>query len=203
MTSQEVRSTLVEALRLDLIGPSNDHAFASELLSESPARWYLSGFLVPSDAPVEQRSDETCTEEIDGGGEVDENDDGSEADRPAARRSYYPSSIGLSVLLAPGLKTLTVKVCWGDYSYEGHGEPEPAESGAKEAGQQAQGQPADGADTTEGKEPAEGSERRRRGWRRTPKESTVELSVPPAGGTPHEELLPGADGLCLVVSTLR
>jgi hypothetical protein len=50
-TSADIRAELVEALRLDLVGPDNDHAFAHELLLESPRRWYLSGFLVPRPAP--------------------------------------------------------------------------------------------------------------------------------------------------------
>jgi hypothetical protein len=29
-TSEQIRARLVEALRLDLVGPANDHAFASE-----------------------------------------------------------------------------------------------------------------------------------------------------------------------------
>jgi hypothetical protein len=60
---------LVEALKLDLFGPDNDHKFAHELLPDAPSRWYLTGFLVPSEAPIEQESDETTTEGIDFGGE--------------------------------------------------------------------------------------------------------------------------------------
>lgn len=56
-----VRAALVEALKLDLIGPDNNHPFAHELLPDSPSRWYLTGFLVPAEAPVDQRSDETST----------------------------------------------------------------------------------------------------------------------------------------------
>ena len=36
--SAAVRAKLCEALRLDLIGPHNDHAFARELLPERPER---------------------------------------------------------------------------------------------------------------------------------------------------------------------
>ena len=71
MTSPELRSELVEALKLDLVGPDNDHAFAHELLPDAPSRWYLSGFLVPSEAPADQKTDETSTEEIDNGGDTD------------------------------------------------------------------------------------------------------------------------------------
>lgn len=51
-----VRNSLVEALELDLIGPGNDHGFARELLPEVPSRWYLTGFLVPTEAPIAQRT---------------------------------------------------------------------------------------------------------------------------------------------------
>ena len=53
MNSTSVRKELVEALKLDLIGPGNDHAFAHELLPDAPSRWHLYGFLVPAEAPVE------------------------------------------------------------------------------------------------------------------------------------------------------
>src|SRR5688572_19608359 len=117
MTSATVRASLTEALRLDLIGPDNSHAFAYELLPQSPSRWYLTGFLVPLNAPEEQREDETAQEEIDGGGEAG-TDDESPTDRASSRRSFFPSSIGLSVLVAPGVNQLRIQVDWGDYRYE-------------------------------------------------------------------------------------
>ena len=110
VTSSNVRSELVSALHLDLVGPGNDHAFASELLPESPSRWYLTGFLVPTEAPLEQRTDVTATDEIDSGGEDDGADDGGAPDRAAARRSLMPSSMGLSVLVAVGVDELKVGV---------------------------------------------------------------------------------------------
>src|SRR5437870_3383857 len=69
--SECVRANLVEALKLDLVGPDNNHAFAHELLSDAPSRWYLSGFLVLAEAPVQQKSDETSVEETDSGGDTD------------------------------------------------------------------------------------------------------------------------------------
>src|SRR6267142_1786407 len=112
MTSESVRSQLVEALQLDLVGPSNDHAFAQELLPESPTRWYLTGFLVPSDAPLEQRIDETATEQIDSGGDAVGGDDAVEPDRGPARRSILPSSMGLSVLVSSDLTSIDATVSW-------------------------------------------------------------------------------------------
>ncbi len=43
----EIRSQLVDALRLDLVGPGYDSELASEVLPQAPSRWYLTGFLVP------------------------------------------------------------------------------------------------------------------------------------------------------------
>lgn len=57
--SAEVRRYLVEALRLDLVGPDAGAELAEERLPGwvRPSNWYLTGFLVPSDAPPEQRCD--------------------------------------------------------------------------------------------------------------------------------------------------
>src|ERR1035437_10159547 len=52
----EVSIVLVEALRLDLVGPSNDHAFAREGLPDHPQQWYATGFLLPRAAPSDIRS---------------------------------------------------------------------------------------------------------------------------------------------------
>ena len=57
--SAEVREALACALRLDLVGPWAGHALADERLPGwvRPSNWYLTGFLVPRGAPVEQRGD--------------------------------------------------------------------------------------------------------------------------------------------------
>src|SRR5260370_40906672 len=99
VTSEQVRGKLVEALELDLVGPDNTHAFAHELLPDSPTRWYLTGFLIPVDAPEEQRYDQTSTDELDAGAEdAGATDDASPPD-PAAPKAYLTSSSGVSVLV--------------------------------------------------------------------------------------------------------
>ena len=57
--SSEVREYLVEALKLDLVGPGVSHELADERLRGwvRPSSWYLTGFLIPSDTPFEDRSD--------------------------------------------------------------------------------------------------------------------------------------------------
>jgi hypothetical protein len=92
-TSATIRSEIVEALRLDLVGPDNSHAFAHELLPDAPSRWYMCGFLVPSSAPTEQKSDETSADEIDSGDDTKGADDAAPPDRATARKSLLPSSM--------------------------------------------------------------------------------------------------------------
>ncbi len=117
MTPNEVRSELVRALRLDLIGPDpDDEVHAREALAQPPSRWYLAGFLVPYEADVSQRQDETSNEQLDlgvaGGG-----DDEANPDPVSARKAFLPSSLGVSLLVAPVTKELRVLVTWGDYRY--------------------------------------------------------------------------------------
>jgi hypothetical protein len=124
MTPSEVRSELVRALRLDLIGPNpDDDALAREALPQPPSRWYLTGFLVPYEADVSQRQDETGNEQLDLG--VAGHGDDEETPEPAsARKAFLPSSLGVSVLVAPKATELELEVTWGDYRYV---EPDPTQ----------------------------------------------------------------------------
>lgn len=57
ITASEIRATLVDALQLDLVGPTpSDTDHAEEVLTQSPSKWYLTGFLAPSGARPEERS---------------------------------------------------------------------------------------------------------------------------------------------------
>jgi hypothetical protein len=113
MTSAEVRAQLVRALELDLIGPQDDpdNPLAGEILPHAPSRWYVTGFLVPTNGRV---ADDTAAEEIDAAGSP-----GTDDDRPpeprSARRVFFPSSIGLSVLLGGETTDLEATVHWGTY----------------------------------------------------------------------------------------
>lgn len=119
-TAPEVRASLIETLRLDLVGPGPGHPLASERLweSEPPSRWYLTGFLVPTLAPESQRHDPESDEVIDAvaGSEDGTGDDDVEPDKPPARKVFLPSSLGISVLLPQGVTTLSAEVFWGDYT---------------------------------------------------------------------------------------
>src|SRR2546428_3153777 len=116
MKSIDVRSRLVDALRLDLIGPSDTLGDAKEVLPQAPSRWYLSGFLVPLGADPSQRADEDSADDLDQAGEPGGGlDDDEQPERPAARQRYMPSSIGASLLVPASARHITVKASWGDY----------------------------------------------------------------------------------------
>lgn len=117
-TADEVRTQLIETLRLDLVGPGRGTPYADEVLPQSPSRWYLTGFLAPIEASDEQRRDETANDEADEQDESGGTDDAQEVDRSSAKTAFFPSSAGLSLLVAPKLKSLSVTVRWGDYKRE-------------------------------------------------------------------------------------
>ena len=124
-TSSAVRTALVDLLRRDLIGPGpQDVDLATELLSERPGRWYLTGAIVPApdgDAPEPDETQEELpdiaemADPVPGGGRAE--DDG-DTDQGPSRHRYQPSSIGLTVQVPIDVTTLDVLVSWGDYTTE-------------------------------------------------------------------------------------
>ena len=125
LTSEQARERLVEALRLDLVGPWAGHPLADEKLFgwTYPSNWYLAGFLIPVATPPEKAADqdqEDDAEDVGQGGLPGESND----DRKPAKKAFFPSSLGLSFLVAAEARTLTIEVQWGDYepgSMEGEG----------------------------------------------------------------------------------
>lgn len=187
-TPREVRTDLMRALRLDLVGPDSAHfavdaEYDAERLPMRPSRWYLTGFLVPRDTPEEDKSDESSQEEIDGvadsAGAADED---TTAEKGAARRVLLPSSLGLSVLLPGGVSSITTVVRWGDYVPEG--EEESAGDGKAKAGGEA---------TAEGA-PVE-TVREDDVWRRIGYERTLTIPLPKANGKPVRVDVPDGRGL--------
>jgi hypothetical protein len=116
--SIEVRARLVEALKLDLVGPSAGHALAEERLQGwvRPSNWYLTGFLIPSGTAPEKSGD--ADEDDDMGSEVPEFAglaEESNEERKAAKKGFFPSSMGLSFLVTKQTRVLTVTLRWGEY----------------------------------------------------------------------------------------
>lgn len=117
-TSLEVRERLVEALKLDLVGPCAGHGLADERLPGwvRPSNWYLSGFLIPLGTPPEKSADADEDDDVDvipeSAGLAEESND----ERKAAKKGFFPSSMGLSFLVPKEAHSISVFVRWGDYT---------------------------------------------------------------------------------------
>ena len=117
-SSLDVRARLVEALKLDLVGPWAGHVLAEERLPGwvRPSNWYLTGFLIPSGTPPERSAD--VDEDDDMGSEIPSSAglaEESNEERKAAKKGFFPSSMGLSFLVTKETRALTVIVRRGDY----------------------------------------------------------------------------------------
>ncbi len=129
MTSLQVRERLVEALKLDLIGPWAGHALAEEQLPGHirPSNWYLAGFLIPAGSLPDESSDPDEDEDLE---EVPDDvglPEESAEERRAAKKAYFPSSMGLSFLVSSETDDLKVSVTWGDYATEPFESPDGKE----------------------------------------------------------------------------
>ena len=83
-----------------------------------------------------RRSDPTSQEEIATGVEGGGTDDDGIPDRASARRAYFPSSMGLSVLVPDAGRALDVTVTWGDYQAPAAADGEGAEGASPQRGWQ-------------------------------------------------------------------
>lgn len=116
----EVRKRLVEALRLDLVGPWSGHPLEAESLLKFPGRvrpsnWYLTGFIVPPDRAASTAIEVGASEEVDETPDQPGTSEESTDEGKVARRGYFPSSIGLSFLIDGETRELPVTIRWGDY----------------------------------------------------------------------------------------
>jgi len=180
MTSVEVRHQLVNALSLDLVGPSQGSTLEAEVLSQRPSTWYLTGFLVPFGAGEEQRADETSNEEVGRGNDAGDLDEASSSEPASARRAFLPSSIGVSLLVPSAAQQLCITVCWGDYKQElAVKSQEPGVGNGKS-------ERADGTPATV--------------WRRAPREESVTLTLRVKTHGPQEFDVPKSNGLKLALS---
>jgi hypothetical protein len=136
-SSEKIRRDIVRAFRRDLIGPlpesfePGDADLQKERLDDRPSRWYLAGFIAPTedslalDAPEVETADPGVQEEIDPEADVPDPagaggaaGDDETPDAPNAPRRFLPSSIGLTVLLDPGVTAIDALITWGDYRIE-------------------------------------------------------------------------------------
>jgi len=122
MTSAEVREQILDSLILDLVGPvaglKAGNYLEQEILpgSTAPLRWYLTGFLAPFAAKPEEKTDEDSGEQIDLIPPKTGLDDEAAPESASSRKTPFPSSMGLSVLIPPECRSIKATVTWGDYA---------------------------------------------------------------------------------------
>ena len=125
-SSTEVRQNLLDALRIDLVGPDPDSPyFADEELTQAPSKWYLTGFLAPYGSSLDVRipledEQENLEDEQENDREIafekkEGIEDGANPEVTAARTVPFPSSIGLSFLLPDSVTEVGATISWGDY----------------------------------------------------------------------------------------
>jgi hypothetical protein len=136
-TSAQVRHQLIQALTLDLVGPT-PHILAQleleerteeaselrdEVLDRPPNRWYQTGFLIPSETSLGDRADDAADDEFAGldGQNLSpkrkssaSGDDTGASEAGPARRVFFTCSVGLSLLIPPATG-LEVTVHWASY----------------------------------------------------------------------------------------
>lgn len=134
-TPVKVRERLVQMLRRDLVGahPDLDPDLGQEVLQgTSPSTWYLTGFLFPHrETSIEKREglveeeqselaleEQRATEGMEQGAAGQPTAQDQQSSEPPPRRSFEPSSIGLTVLLPRSATALDARVTWGDYVTE-------------------------------------------------------------------------------------
>ena len=132
-----IREQLIQALELDLVGPTptvlaqleaNNEAdqaaeLREEVLDRPPNRWYQSGFLIPSETSLGDRADDSADDEFAGldGQNLSakrksnaSGDDTGASEAGPARRVFFTCSVGLSFLI-PASTGLEVTVHWASY----------------------------------------------------------------------------------------
>ncbi|NBB24798.1 hypothetical protein GVM20_07020 [Porphyrobacter sp. SLTP] len=130
MNSIEVRTELFHRLRRDLVGPAahapdgyNDGDLAEERLRDNPSRWYLTGFIAPSDEseeievdPIEGQDNLALEPAGNGAGGAAGDDETPEP--PNTQKRFLPSSVGMTAILPVEVPNIEIELNWGDYLAE-------------------------------------------------------------------------------------
>lgn len=110
-----VRDRLMEALRQELMGPSEPQ----ETIPEYPTTRYIVGRLAPARAADDDTDAAIDPTENDSFGVgTGDDEDGDEGTSPPLIIGFNPSSMGLSFLVDGSVDALRVNVAWGDYRRE-------------------------------------------------------------------------------------
>ena len=106
----ELRQMLIEALRIDLIGPRNG---AHEILEENPELSYLTGVLYTTKSRNNIEFDDQEDIDLDSG-EADSLGEENNEDKYVAKYKQQ-SSCGISFYLPQNINSFNILIEWGDY----------------------------------------------------------------------------------------
>lgn len=110
-----VRQKIIDALKVDLMGPQSE----DEILDENPRHAYVIGMLSPQvddDGSAGKNNEQEVDTDIayeDGEDYTAGEDDDNEP--ITSNRFRLPSSIGISFYIESQTSTLDLDICWGDY----------------------------------------------------------------------------------------
>lgn len=117
----EVRKQILEAVKTDLIGPTD----REEVLNENPVSSYITGMLFPSDSAIEEDENYNDVEFTEKRYEdVDQNKTESvmledEEPEPSVTKGFKkPSSLGVSFYINESISSLKASISWGLYHVE-------------------------------------------------------------------------------------
>lgn len=113
----QVRKKMLDAVRMDLIGPTKEE----EVLSELPTNSYITGMLYPADSTITEDENYNEIEFTEGRLDSDGNSTESvvleddEPDEILKGGFKKPSSIGVSFYISGETKNIDVEIAWGSY----------------------------------------------------------------------------------------
>jgi hypothetical protein len=109
-TPSDLRDELTEMVVRDLLGPARGPDEELNQYEDHVYQRYLVGMLAPKGEPVDAgQQDELAT------GEGDEGEEGPPESGVPAGNTYFPSSMGLSFVVAAETMEIVVEAEWGQY----------------------------------------------------------------------------------------
>src|SRR5665811_612894 len=109
-TPSNLRNELTDMVVRDLLGPAGGPSEELNQYEDHAYQRYLVGMLAPKDEEVDAGElDELAT------GDGDEGEEGAPESGVPAGSTYFPSSMGLSFVVATEAKEIVVEAEWGQY----------------------------------------------------------------------------------------
>ena len=110
ITPNDVRNELTDMVKRDLLGPAGGEEEELDQREDHVYQRYLVGMLAPKDSQVE-------ASELDelGSGDGDDGEEGNAESGVPSGSTYFPSSMGMSFVVAEKTQSIVVSCEWGHY----------------------------------------------------------------------------------------